>query len=38
LTPDEEQTARIAACDALPMLERWLDQAITAASVEEALA
>lgn len=35
LSPDEK--ARIDACADLAMLERWLDQAVTAASVSEAL-
>jgi len=35
VSPDDE--ARIAACTDLATLERWLDQAVTAASISEAL-
>jgi len=38
LTLSPEQEARIAACEDLAALERWLDQAVTAASADEALA
>ncbi|HEX8108563.1 MAG TPA: hypothetical protein VF516_12605 [Kofleriaceae bacterium] len=37
LTPSQTDEARINACPDLATLERWLDQAITARSVTEAL-
>ncbi len=37
LTLSQHDDARIEACTELPTLERWLDQAITAASVSDAL-
>ncbi|HSJ99881.1 MAG TPA: hypothetical protein VK932_01525 [Kofleriaceae bacterium] len=38
LTPSAEDDARIEACADLETLHRWCDQAVTAASVAEALA
>jgi hypothetical protein len=38
LTPSQDDDARIEACTDLATLERWLDRAITAASVSDALA
>jgi hypothetical protein len=37
LTPSKNDDARIEACTELPTLERWLDQAVTAASVSDTL-
>jgi len=37
LTLRQEQEAGIAACEDLATLERWHDQAVTAASADEAL-
>jgi hypothetical protein len=37
LTPNEDEDARIEACSDLATLERWLDQAVTATSVADAL-
>jgi hypothetical protein len=37
LTPSKQDDARIEACTALATLERWLDQAVTAVSVADAL-
>jgi hypothetical protein len=38
LTPSQEQAARIESCADLATLDRWCDQAETAATVAEALA
>jgi hypothetical protein len=38
LTPSQDDHARIEACTNLATLERWLDRAITAVSVSDALA
>jgi hypothetical protein len=37
LTPGKQDGARIEACTELATLERWLDQAVTAVSVADAL-
>jgi hypothetical protein len=37
LTPSKQDDARIEACTELAILERWLDQAVTAVSVADAL-
>jgi predicted transposase YdaD len=37
LTPNKDDDARIEACTDLATLERWLDRAITAASVSDVL-
>jgi hypothetical protein len=37
LTPSKQDDARIEACTELATLERWLDQAVTAVSVADAL-
>jgi hypothetical protein len=37
LTPSKDDDARIEACADLATLERWLDQAVTAVSVSDAL-
>jgi hypothetical protein len=37
LTPSQDDDARIDACTDLATLERWLDRAITAASVSDVL-
>jgi hypothetical protein len=38
LSPSEDDDARIEACNDLATLDRWLDQAVTAANVSDALA
>jgi hypothetical protein len=38
LTPSRDDDARIEACTDLATLERWLDQAITAVTVSDAMA
>jgi hypothetical protein len=38
LAPSKEDEARIEACSDLATLDRWLDQAVTAASVSDAFA